>query len=313
LNDGAGASDERSSATRRVAIQPAITKTRKETTPMFDPYIMAVNNNRAARAWMEATSANLGNIYTPGYRQKNVRFADFIYGVQADEGSFRNDQGKSHPGKGPTNLMIEGNGWFSVRNKEGELRYTRTGDFKFNGEGVLVNEAGNTVQGFLLDESGKPLNTMDSTNGQVDVALNPNQARGGTGHIPTTEIVMWVDPTNGKFFGKYDEYKIRSDGTVVGVAKEGKETVPLYKIALSNFPNPSGLSQVGMLEFLPSEMSGEPIEGTGEIRSGLVELSNVSLKDQVDNLQQAKNLMSISTKMIQQNKALLEEALGLLR
>jgi flagellar basal body rod protein FlgG len=60
-------------------------------------------------------------------------------------------------------------------------------------------------------------------------------------------------------------------------------------------------------------MSGEPIEGTGEIRSGLVELSNVSLKDQVDNLQQAKNLMSISTKMIQQNKALLEEALGLLR
>jgi hypothetical protein len=33
----------------------------------------------------------------------------------------------------------------------------------------------------------------------------------------------------------------------------------------------------------------------------------------VDNLQQAKTLMSISTKMIQQNKALLEEALGLLR
>jgi flagellar hook protein FlgE len=280
---------------------------------MFDPYIMAVNNNRAARAWFEATSTNLGNIYTPGFRQENVRFEDFIYGVRADEVSYRNEQGKSHPGKGPTNLMIEGNGWFSVRNADGDLRFTRTGDFKFNGEGVLVNEAGNTVQGFLLDESGRPLNTANSTNGKADVALNPNQARGGTGHIPTTEIAMWVDPTNGKFFGKYDEYKIRSDGTIVGMAKEGKETVPLYKIALNNFPNPSGLAQVGMLEFLPTEMSGEPIEGTGEIRSGLVELSNVSLKDQVDNLQQAKNLMNISTKMIQQNKALLEEALGLLR
>ena len=129
-------------------------------------------------------------------------------------------------------------------------------------------------------------------------------------------VESWVHSkfsSYGKFFGKYDEYKIRSDGTIVGMAKEGTETVPLYKIALNNFPNPSGLAQVGMLEFLPTEMSGEPIEGTGEIRSGLVELSNVSLKDQVDNLQQAKNLMNISTKMIQQNKALLEEALGLLR
>lgn len=280
---------------------------------MLDPYIMAINTNRAARGWFEATATNIGNIYTPGFRQEDISFEDFIYGIRGNEMSYRTKQGKSHPGKGPTNLMIEGDGWFVIRNKEGELRYTRTGDFKFNGEGVLVNEKGSKVQGFLLDETGKPLNTMETTNGNADVALNPNQARGGTGHIPTSEITLWIDPTNGKFFGKYDEYKVRSDGTVVGIAKGGKETVPLYKIALANFANPGGLSQVDDLEFVPSKLSGEPVEGTGEIREGLVELSNVSLKDQVNNLQQAKTLMNISTKLIQQNKSLLEEALGLLR
>ena len=30
--------------------------------------------------------------------------------------------------------------------------------------------------------------------------------------IPTTNIKLWIDPNNGKFLGKYDEYEIKKDG-----------------------------------------------------------------------------------------------------
>ncbi|MFM7389547.1 MAG: flagellar hook basal-body protein [Vampirovibrionales bacterium] len=278
---------------------------------MMDPFITAINTARAARAWYDNTATNLGNIYTPGFRQQPVQFTDFLQGVMMNDLPRSNDQGKSHPGKGPTNLMVEGDGWFVIRNKEGKLRYTRTGDFKFNGEGFLVNEKGDKVQGYLLDESGKVLNTGDSF--KSPVANLPNQAKGGPGHIPTTDINLWVDPTNGKFFGKYEEFKVRSDGTVIGIAKDGKESTPLYRIALANFVNPGAMAQVDDLQFVPTELSGEPMEGTGEVRSGLVEMSNVSLKDQVETLTQAKTLMNFSTKLIQTNKTLLEEALRLIQ
>jgi flagellar basal body rod protein FlgG len=266
---------------------------------MYDPFITALNTSRAARAWYESTAVNLGNIYTPGFKEESINFTDFLQGVRATDIDRKKEQGKSHPGKGPTNLMIEGEGWFAIRNKEGQLRYTRTGDFKFNGEGTIVNEP---IQG------GGESMVSAGTAGNM-----PNQAKGGPGHIPSSEITLWVDPTNGKFFGKYDEYKVKADGTVVGVANGGKDNVPLYKIALVNFQNPSSLAQTDDLQFVPTQMSGEPLEGTGEVRSGLVELSNVDLKSQVEYLQNAKTLMNFGTKLIQTNKTLLEEALRLIQ
>lgn len=278
---------------------------------MNDPYITAINSQKAALGWFAAVAENMGNVYTPGYREKRIEFSDFLNGVQLTEGERKTDQGKSHPGKGPTNLFIEGKGYFVVRKDDGTLRFTRMGDFKFNPDGTLVNEAGAKVQGYLLGEDGQVINTGGSN--PTPVGYSPNQADGGPAHTPTSDITLWVDPSNGKFFGKYDEFKVRSDGTVVGVADDGKESVPLYKVALANFVNPGGLSMVEDQMFVPSELSGEPMEGTGEIRSGLIEKSNVDIKDGVSYLQQAKLQIDITNKLISTNKTLLEEALRLIQ
>ena len=278
---------------------------------MNDPFITALNSQKAALGWFEALAENMGNVYTPGYREKKLDFSNYLNGVVLQEGPRKMDQGKSHPGKGPTNLFIEGKGMFVVRKDDGTLRFTRVGDFKFNAEGTLVSESGNKVQGYLLGEDGKVINTGGSN--PTPAGLNPNQAKGGPGHTPTSDINLWVDPSNGKFFGKYDEFKIRSDGTVVGIADSGKESVPLYKIALVNFVNPGGLTMAEDNLFVPSKLSGEPMEGTGEVRSGLIEKSNVGVREQVGMLQQAKLQLDITAKLISTNKSLLEEALRLIQ
>ncbi len=278
---------------------------------MNDPFITALNTQKAALGWFSDLAENMGNLYTPGYREVKSNFADFINGVQLYELPRSDEQGKSTPGTGPTNLFIEGKGYFSVRKPDGHLLFTRLGDFNFNAEGTLVNKLGYSVQGYLLGEDGKIINTGDSS--ASPAANNPNHSTGGPGHIPTTEINLWTDPSNGKFFGKYDEYKVQSDGTVVGLTNKGRTITPLYKVALVNFINPGALAQPENQMFEPTELSGEPVEGSGEIRSGLLEASNVGMRENVAYLQQAKLQLDVTSKLISTNKNLLEEALRLIQ
>lgn len=278
---------------------------------MQDPYITALNSQKAALGWMVALSENMGNMYTPGYREQKSNFADFINGVQLFDLPRNENQGKSTPGRGPNNIMIEGKGYFVVRKPDGKMLFTRLGDFDVNGEGNLVNTQGYAVQGYLLGEDGKMVNTGDAN--ASPAGNNPNHSAGGPGHIPTTEINLWIDPSNGKFFGKYEEYKVRPDGTVVGVAEKSKEETPLYKIALVNFINPSALAMPEDQMFEPTENSGEPVEGAGEIRLGLLEASNTGMRDNVNSFQQAKTQIDLTSKLISTNKTLLEEALRLIQ
>jgi flagellar hook protein FlgE len=279
---------------------------------MNDPYVIALNSDRAARAWYGSLTQNMANMYKPGFREYKMDFSDFIDGVELQEGVRNTFQGKSWPGRSPNNLMVEGSGYFVLRKPDGKLVFTRLGDFDINAQGNLVNNSGYTVQGYLLGEDGKMIDTGNAGTGGGG-ANNPTHSAGGPGHLPTTEINLWVDPSNGKFFGKYDEYKVQGDGTVVGMANKGKINTPLYKIALVNFMNPGAMGEPEDQMFVPTEASGEPIQGSGEIRKGLVEYSNVDMRANVAMLQQAKMMMDVSSKIISTNKQLLSEALDLLK
>ena len=65
-------------------------------------------------------------------------------------------QGSPIETKNPFDLMIEGDGFFSVNTPEG-VRYTRNGAFSLNAEGALIDQMGNTILGekgtiFLKDQ-----------------------------------------------------------------------------------------------------------------------------------------------------------------
>ena len=246
--------------------------------------------------------------YTPGFRESKITFSTFLGGAIVDNPLKNQGQGKSTPGTSNENVFFEGSGFFITRNSEGKTAYTRLGEFTFDSEGVYRAKNGDTVQGYILNDNGEIMAGTKSISADL---YEETALKGGALSIPTTNIKMWIDPNNGKFMGKYDEYEIKEDGTIYGKADGGKRSVPLYKIATANFHNPGGLYEVKEGYFVETEESGKPVIGRGSIRSGLLEQANTDFKGNMTNYQQAKVQMELVNALIKSNKELLEEAMRL--
>ena len=248
------------------------------------------------------------NIYTPGFKENKVTFKSCLGGAVLDNCDKNFGQGKSTPGTANANLFLEGEGFFVTRTDEGKVIYTRHGEFDFNNEGVYTNKDGNTVQGYILNDKGEIMAGTKSLSADL---YEETITKGGALDVPTTNIKLWIDPNNGKYLGKYDDYEIKNDGTIYGKADGGKKRVPLYKIATMSFHNKNGLYEVKDGQYIETEESGRPVLGRNEIRSGLLELSNVGFKDNIANYQQAKVQMELANKLISSQKELLQEAMRL--
>lgn len=276
---------------------------------MYDSFITAINSEKSSMAWFEMITQNVANIYTPGFREIRGSFHSFMDGTELNELGHKQEQTKAVPGVAPENLFLEGKGFFSVRKQDGSVLYTRLGDFKFDGGGKYVTKDGYSVQGYVLDKAG---NIMNAGAAGSD-PNNPSMADGGPGKNATTDVVMWIDPSNGKYFGKYDEWKIEGNGIVYGKNKEGKVKDPLFKLAIVNFHNSESLTQPEDNYFSKNENSGEPVAANAETRSGLLEKSNVDFRQNIHLLQQAKLQLQVTNKILSTNKTLLDEALKLIQ
>ena len=275
---------------------------------MNDIYTTALNTQKSTLQWMDVLADNLTNVYSPGFRENKVNFNTFLNGVALDQNVKNFGQGKSTPGTSNENLFFEGTGFFIIRNPEGNVSYTRLGEFTFDSEGVYRAKNGDTVQGYILNDKGEIMAGTKSISADL---YEETALKGGAMSIPTTNIKLWIDPNNGKFLGKYDEYEIKNDGTIYGKADGGNRSVPLYKIATANFHNPSGLYEVKDGLFIETPDSGKPVVGRGEIRSGLLEQSNIDFKNNIADYQMAKIQMELVNNLIKSNKQLLQSVMEL--
>lgn len=275
---------------------------------MNDSFINAMNCQKSTRDWMNSIAENMINAYTPGFRENKVTFKTFLNSAIIDSVDKKNGQGKSLPGTSNENVYLEGQGYFLLRRDDGKRVYTRLGEFKFDKEGVYKNPNGYEVQGYILNDKGEIMQGTKPVDADI---YNETALNGGTVDLPTTNIKLWIDPNNGKYLGKYDEFEIKEDGILYGKADDGKVTTPLYKIAIFNFNNVGGLKEVKDNIFIETEESGLPVIGRGTIRSGLIEQSNVIMGDNISIFQQAKVQIELTNKLISTNKQLLEEALRL--
>jgi flagellar basal-body rod protein FlgG len=112
---------------------------------------------------------------------------------------------------------------------------------------------------------------------------------------------------------------IGQDGTVS--VQQGGQNAPvqLGTLQLASFSNPSGLNAIGKSLFLPTESSGAATTGTagqnglGSLEQGYVEMSNVSIMEEMVNMIVGQRAYEINSKAVQASDEMLQQAAGLKR
>src|ERR1700744_1691876 len=117
---------------------------------------------------LKATSSNIANVNTVGYKEATSAFSTFLNatggtganssaGVSVSIGQDLTTQGLPPTTSSNTDLSISGNGFFVVApnpDGSGTQEYTRAGSFTPDVNGNLVNAAGLYLMGYKLDSQG---------------------------------------------------------------------------------------------------------------------------------------------------------------
>jgi len=113
---------------------------------------------------------NLANANTVGFKMRRAQFQDLLYQTMVQPGAaagaqttvpsglqiglgartFANEiiftQGSFMQTSNPLDSVIEGRGFFQVRRPNGEIGYTRSGQFQMNRDGIMVTSEGDPLE-----------------------------------------------------------------------------------------------------------------------------------------------------------------------
>jgi flagellar hook protein FlgE len=284
---------------------------------MLRSLFAGISGLRVNQTMLDVTGNNIANANTIGFKSSNTVFQDTLsqmltgatgaaaprggtnptqvgLGVQLAATSTNFNQGSAQTTGRPTDLMIQGDGFF-VTQKGEELLYTRAGSFTFDETGTLVTPSGNRVMGYLLDNAGNAIK-----GNMVPITLDPANAVPAAGGAELAS------------------YSIGSDGKIRGIFDDGVQR-EMGQVAMADFNNPMGLEKVGETSFRESANSGTPEIGVasegrlGTLIGGALEMSNVDLAAEFTNLILAQRGFQASSRVITTSDSVLEELVNIKR
>ncbi|WP_404363146.1 flagellar basal-body rod protein FlgG [Marinobacter sp.] len=163
---------------------------------------------------MSTISNNLANVNTTGFKRDRAVFQDLLYQVNRQPGGLNTEnnelpsglqlgtgvrivgtakqfsQGNLQVTEQPLDLAVSGRGFFQVQLPDGEIAYTRDGQFQLNSDGDIV-----TPSGYLLDPNiNVPEDATTVTvgrDGTVSAVVNNQPAPVNLGNIT---LVNFVNP-----------------------------------------------------------------------------------------------------------------------
>jgi len=239
---------------------------------------------------LDVISNNLANVNTSGFKKSRAEFQDLLYETIKPAGTpssqdtqFPTGIQLGHGTRPSTVLKIFSQG--NMENTQNELDLAIEGDGFFqitlpNGETAYTRDGA-----FKLDSDGRIVNSDG-------FALEPEIS------IPSDALSISVG----------------LDGTV-SVLQAG-ESIPseVGTIELARFVNPAGLISMGKNLFITSEASGDEMTGTagedglGTLAQGFLEMSNVSVVDEMVNMITAQRAYESNSKAIQAADEMLQLA-----
>ncbi|ALA54844.1 flagellar basal body rod protein FlgG [Shouchella clausii] len=249
---------------------------------------------------LDVVGNNIANVNTHGFKKGRVMFQDMVSqqvqgpmaatpnrgGVnskQIGSGSMVGAIDTVHTGGGnqytgrELDLAINGDGYFAVQIGD-DTFYTRAGNIYFDNEGNVVNSSG----AYLLGPDGNRL--------QIDPALLDDM----------------------------ESTTVNKQGEII-VSIQGQENPVTLQLGIANFANPEGLNSAGGSLFTATPASGPAnlvipgTQGTGDIQSGYLEMSNVDLADEFSEMIVAQRGFQANSRIITTSDEILQELVNLKR
>jgi flagellar hook protein FlgE len=148
---------------------------------LFRPMTASVSGMAAQGNALAAVAENISNASTTGYKQALIQFQDLVEqaGVTGDytadgvNSLIRYniaEHGNLTGTTSPTDLAIQGNGFFLVKDTSGNVFMTRAGSFVPDQNGNLVNAAGYTLMGYNIGPGGAGI--TNTVSGLTPVNIN---------------------------------------------------------------------------------------------------------------------------------------------
>jgi flagellar basal-body rod protein FlgG len=251
---------------------------------------IAASGMEAQTLNIDVISNNLANVNTAGFKRSRADFQDLLYQTLRAPGS-----SSSTGTEVPTGIQL-GQGVRPVAVQklflQGDYQQTQNElDMAIEGDGFFQvmqpnGEVAYTRSGaFKLDSQGRVVTSDGYT-------LDP-------------ELTVPIDAT-----GVY----IGTDGTVSVMQPGNTDASEIGTIQLARFPNPAGLQSIGRNLLLPTTASGAAVTGTGgedgfgTIAQGFLEMSNVSVVEEMVNMIVAQRAYEINSKAIQTSDEMLQLA-----
>lgn len=258
----------------------------------------------AQQTSVDTISNNIANVNTTGFKSNKTEFKSLLYqniqtrtttangeqkpipaqaglGTRVASTTTSFAQGSRNASESATDFALEGAGFFAVRGVDGEIYYTRNGNFNWSVEAngiTLVTTEGNPV----LDSNGNTINLPQGVTAENFIVSNTGQV------------------------GYYDA--------------AGNYTNLNQNIGIFQFSNPAGLEKTTSSMYRVTDASGQPLnEQTvgGLTRTGVyqyyLEGSNVQVADEMVNLIVAQRAYQLNSKAITTADDMLEQANNLKR
>ena len=294
----------------------------------------AISGLKNHQVKMDVIGNNISNVNTTGFKRSRVTFATALsqtmkgasapspaqggtnsvqIGLGVMLGSIDQimTQGSSQTTGNPTDMMIQGPGFF-VLNNNGTV-YSRSGAFSLDSAGNLIDPGtGARVQGVMFDDEPDPATPTDFT------TLTGIQIRKGSG-------LYNADPSEGE--PALDSYSIDQKGVITGVyitpATDTEpavtQTAKIGQVAIAGFMNDAGLENIGNNYFRQTSNSGDAtigeagLSGRGTIVPNTVEMSNVDLSTEFTDMIVTQRGFQANSRVITVSDTLLEELINLKR
>ncbi|MHC8328314.1 flagellar hook protein FlgE [Pseudomonas sp. LB1P83] len=164
----------------------------------------------AANKQLDVTGNNIANVATTGFKSSRAEFEDVYSATRLGTGSKTIGNGvrlanvSQQFGQGDVNntgnvldMGIQGNGFF-ILSDNGSLSYTRAGAFKTDAENYVIDNNGNRLQGYGVDDNGKIINGV-LTDLKIDTSsLSPKATTrvDQTMNLNSSETLPTVTPFN---------------------------------------------------------------------------------------------------------------------